>query len=111
MLTEVDLRRCLFAVIELRAAMQRGQFVGVSWADEMIAKLTTELARARQSRDGDLPPSDDEDWLTSREASAILGWPLRTVQRHADKLGAISNGGRYFFLASAIREHVEGISA
>jgi hypothetical protein len=108
MLTEVDLRRCLFAVIELRAAMQRGQFVGVSWADEMIAKLMTELSSERHSGSGDLSRLTHDDRIGSAAVAVMTGWHIRKVQRDHKKLGGEKIGNSIVFRESVIREHLEG---
>jgi hypothetical protein len=110
MLSTQDLRRCLFAVIELRAARLRGQFVGVSWSDEMITKLVNELASERHSGRGDLPSltHDHSDRIGTVQAAAMTGWSVRTVQRRYKLLGGQKIGNSIMFHTSAIREHIGG---
>jgi hypothetical protein len=118
MLTERELWQALTCATESRRAREHGHVPGsVDWINETICALDNELedlARTRKVQEGDSPSSKNDEtplWLTSREVSALLGWPMRTVQHHADELGAVRNGGRLFFLASAVREHIEGARA
>jgi hypothetical protein len=115
MLTEDQLRKCLFCAVEERQARDRGKPPGLSrWNDELIQALYEELAalsRTRQSGDVDPPDSKHDNWLSAREVSEMTGWNIRRIQRQAAKFGARKVSGRLMFPASAIREHIEGSAA
>jgi hypothetical protein len=111
-LSEDDLRHCLFAVIEQRAALHRGKFIGPApRPDELIRKLFSELAelsRPRHSERRDLPDLQHDRWLTSQEVAERIGWNVRRVQRRAPELGGELISGRLLFSAATIDEHLEG---
>lgn len=114
MLSEDQLRQCLFCAVEERRARERGKPPGLArWNDELIRALVDELAlsRTRQSDNAIQPHSKYDDWISAREVSAMTGWNIRRVQRHAAALGARKIGGRLMFPASMIREHIEGSAA
>lgn len=114
MLTEDDLRDCLFAVIEQRAALHRGKLVGPARRpDELIRKLFSELAalsRTRQSEGIELRSfdHDDDERIGSREAAEMIGWNIRRVQRRRKQLGGEMVRGRIEFHKSTIWQHIEG---
>lgn len=88
--------------------MQRGQFVGVSWVDEMITKLMAELSSERHSRSGEMSPLEHDDRIGSAKVAAMTGWHIRKVQRDRKKLGGEKIGNSIVFRESAVREHLEG---
>jgi hypothetical protein len=111
-LTERDLWRALTCAVEYRQARQRQSLPGPSrWVDETIEALAhaLEVSRTRQSDSGNQQHlTHDEKWLTARQASTMIGWGIRRIQRHAHALGAQKIGGRLLFRESAIRENIEG---
>lgn len=111
MLTDVDLRRCLFAVVELHERQRRKDApVRASWTPEMIEKLCraiAEVSRPRQPEAGGKPHSNHE-LLSARQVSTRLGWCVRRVQRRAPELGGELIGGRWMFNAESIDEHLGG---
>lgn len=116
MLSEKGIWRALTTAAESRQARKCGRIPGsIAWIDELIAELHCEqqaLAYSRQSDGTDvLKSSDETDLLTSREVSEIVSVPLRTVQRHPERFGGVRNGHSLVFLASAVREHLEGMCA
>lgn len=115
MLSEDQLRKCLFCVVEERQARERGKPPGFArWNDELIQALADELAamsRTRQSDNTDQPSSEHDNWISTRDVSNMTGWNIRRVQRHAAALGARRIGGRLMFPESMIREHIEGSAA
>lgn len=113
MLTDVDLRRCLFAVIELHERQRRKEAPRrASWTREMIEKLVAAITEVSQPRQATLSaPSCSEHadlLLSARQVSARLGWSLRRVQRHAAELGGRLVDGRLVFSVDAIDEHLGG---
>lgn len=115
MLTERDLWRAMTCAAESRKSRESGHIPGpIRWVDELIDALRTEreaLAHACHPNNNDLLQSPHDDLLTAREVAEMIDRPLRTVYRHADKLGAIRPSGRVLFPRSAITEHLNGSAA
>jgi hypothetical protein len=112
-LTEEQLRRCLFCVIEEHTARHRDKWPGPArWTGELIKAITDEitgLSRPRQSEDSELSSLENEDrWLSCQEVSAMTGWHVRRLQRRYQRLGGQKIGRQIIFRESAIREHLEG---
>jgi len=113
MLTERDLRRALFCVIELHERQRRKEAPGrAPWTPEMIEKLCRAIAEVSQPRqseaDGKSHSKHADKLLTARQVSARLGWGVRRVQRRAAELGGELIDGRLLFSSAAIDEHTGG---
>lgn len=113
MLTEEDLRRVLFCVIEQHERQRRKEApMRAPWTPELIQKVCGaigEMSRARQSRTrGQSHSRREEKLLSARQVSERIGWNVRRVQRHAPELGGKLVGGRLLFRAAAIDEHLGG---
>lgn len=113
MLTEQDLRRILFSVIELHERQRRKEApMRAPWTPELIEKVCraiTEVSRPRQSKTRGQSHSKHADKLLSaRQVSTRLGWSVRRVQRRAAKLGGELVDGRWMFSVAAIDEHLGG---
>ncbi len=116
MLTERELRLALYcAHEELRARRgeQRTRRPPMAWNAELVRALELELAvsSTRQSGRGESACSEDEqEWITTADAAARIGWSIRTVQRrHADLEGR-KIGRQYLFPSSAVREQAEALT-
>jgi hypothetical protein len=113
MLTEQDLRRVLFCVIEQHERQRRKEVpMRAPWTPEMIEKICGaigEMSRPRQSRTrGPSHSTHADKLLSARQVSERIKWNVRRVQRHAPELGGKLVDGRWTFSASAIDEHLEG---
>lgn len=113
MLTEQDLRRVLFCVIELHERQRRKEApMRAPWTPELIEKVCRavgEMSRPRQSRTRGRSHSRHADKLLSaRQVSERIGWNVRRVQRHGPELGGELVDGRWMFSAAAIDEHLAG---
>lgn len=117
MLSEDQLRKCLFCAVEEKQARERGKPPGLSrWNDELINALYGELAALSRTRQPDNTTQSDsaydaDDWLTAREVAAMTQRNARWVQRHAPKLGGVIFGRQYRFPRSAVVEHIKGQAA
>jgi hypothetical protein len=113
-LTEEDLRRLLFCVIEQHERQRRNEVpMRAPWTREMIEKICGAIgdtSRPRQSRTRGRSHSTHADKLLSaRQVSDRIGWNVRRVQRHAAELGGELVDGRLLFKAAAIDEHLGGV--
>ena len=115
-LTQIDLRHALYCVIEQHNRQLRKEVKNpVPWTSTTIEKLCGAIAKMsqpRQSEPDHLPQSKHADELLSaRQVSARIGWDRRRVQRHAELLGGELIDGRWMFSATAVDEHIEGMTA
>jgi hypothetical protein len=112
-LTERDLRRVLFCVIELHERPRRNEApMRAPWTPEMIEKLCgaiAEVSRPRQPKTrGQSHLRREEKLLSARQVSERIGWSVRKVQRRYKHLGGEFVDGRLLFSAAAIDEHLGG---
>lgn len=115
-MTEQDLRRILFCVVELHERQRRKEApMRAPWTPEMIEKLCAAIAetsRPRQLATRSRPHlRREEKLLSARQVSEWIGWGIRRVQRHAPELGGELVDGRLLFRAAAIDEHLGGSTA
>ena len=106
-LAESDLRRLLFAVVELhnrRPGPPR-------WTADLIRLLRNELelSRTRQPEDTDLQDSTHD--IGTREVAEMLGWHIRRVQRNYKQLGGVRVGNSFVFHRATVLEHLRGAAA
>jgi hypothetical protein len=115
MLTPAQLQQALYCCSQERDARHAGKVPGPqAWNDTLIEALARELAEmssARQQSEGDQEQLKHETWISTRQVAEMIGWGMRKIQRHSDKLGGRDIGGRLAFPLSVIRQHVEGTAA
>lgn len=84
-----------------------------SWLSEHLRSLQLELAVSHErhaQRDRQSRCVHEDEWISTRDAAAILGWSERTVQRRASDLeGQRLSPRKLVFRRSVVHEYSEAL--